>query len=118
MAIIPFGKCLRGQTAGTRSKALVVDPLECFTGSQAKPCQQVNACLDSLRQPLCILADASIAEGWEGAQELSRIVLDTMRQVWPIKLPPAGWVYSQKRMQHFLKVMGAALVMYAQVSSW
>jgi hypothetical protein len=44
------------------------------------------------------------------------IALYVVLQVWPIKLPPAGWAYVQKRMQHFLKVLGMAFATYIQVS--
>lgn len=36
-------------------------------------------------------------------------------QVWPLKMPPAAWAYPQKRMQHFLKTIGMAFVMFVQV---
>jgi hypothetical protein len=36
-------------------------------------------------------------------------------QVWPLKLPPAGWAFPQRRMQHFIKVLGAACAIFVQV---
>lgn len=38
-------------------------------------------------------------------------------QVWPLKVPPAAWVYPQARMQHVLLLAGRSFAAYVQVGA-
>eukprot|EP00878_Enallax_costatus_P024703 GHUV01026383.1.p1 GENE.GHUV01026383.1~~GHUV01026383.1.p1 ORF type:complete len:1576 (+),score=459.42 GHUV01026383.1:1611-6338(+) len=84
------------------------------SGVHARAAAQVLNHLDALQQPLTDLSNGSIEGDWEGALELVGRSGDALRQVWPLKMPPTGWAYPQKRMQHFLKTLGMALVMFVQ----
>jgi hypothetical protein len=38
-------------------------------------------------------------------------------QAWTVQLPPAGWAFSQARMQHFMRLVGSSTISFVQVSS-
>jgi hypothetical protein len=75
---------------------------------------EVSKHLGALRQPLAQLATGEVEGGWEGVEEVADTVLHAARLVWPLR-GPGGWALSQRRLQHWLQVVGAALCQHVQV---
>ncbi len=83
-------------------------------GPNAAVAAEVCRHLQGLRQPLAQLASGEVEGGWEGVQEVADAVLHAARLVWPLR-GQAGWAFSQRRLQHWLQVVGAALCQHVQV---
>ncbi len=84
-------------------------------GNQARIAQQVNLQLDALRQPLTDLAHCTLEGTWEEARELVGRLGDVLRAVWAVADGVRGWAVGQRRMGHFMRVLGSAFTLYAQV---
>ncbi|WIA17572.1 hypothetical protein OEZ85_014399 [Tetradesmus obliquus] len=128
-----LGKALRGadaaqagdQAAAAVSLAEILNPLDELQywadmagnpamGVHAHAAAQVLRQLEPLQQQLAGLAAGSLEGEWEGALELVGHLGDALRQVWPLKMPPAGWAFPQRRMVNLLKVLGAAFAAFVQ----